>query len=228
VKTVRAQTLTFTILLALSCGAPLDPHAPHPLGKFMCDDGDLPCWEQVHTLRCDSVTPGVLAPDVDDLRWMLRGAKMPQAQVPPVNLIAWCSGSIDVEGIKMDVELFRNIEGGYLRPPGSDRIWFQTPPEEAESAEKRMCVGLPMPTADQIAIGACESVTKQPAPDLAGLQRLIGSSRRVEHRAWGLTEPAGWASCETRIGSERRRIDLFEGQKGFIRLPDQRRICFVW
>ncbi len=212
----------------VACGPPLDPHAPHAPGTFMCADGDLPCGEQIRSLRCDTVTKGMLVPDIDEVRWLFQGAKVPQRQTPPVSLVSWCTGSIDVEGTKMEIELFREINGGYLRPPGSDRIWFQTPPEESTTLEARMCVGGLLPAPESIAIGACESVSAEAPPNLQALQQFVGKAHVTDHRTWTSTEPEPWCSCETRIGAERRRIDLYDGHRGIIRLPDERRLCFAW
>lgn len=211
-----------------ACGPPLDPHAPHAPGTLMCAEGQLPCGEQVRNLHCDTLTPGLLPPDIDEVRWMLQGAKVPQRQSPPVNLTAWCAGTLDVEGTQVPVELFRNIEGGFLQAAGSDKIWFQTPPEDGDRVEARTCIGAALPAPESIGLAACESVTKEPGPDLAALQKIVASAKRVDRHTFEATDDAAWAACETRIGAERRRIDLFSGHKGFLRLPGQRRICFAW
>lgn len=230
----RASAVVALAVLGLACGLigacgpGLDPHAPHAPGTLMCAEGQLPCAEQVRNLRCTSLTAGMLPPDIDQVRWMLRGAKVPQRQAPPVSLTSWCSGTLDVEGVQVPIELFQNIEGGFLQPEGTDRIWFQTPPEESETIEARTCVGFPLPAPETIAVGACESVSATPAPDLAALQRIVGSAKRVDRTTFGTEEPVPWAACETRIGAERRRIDLFAGHKGVIRLPNERRLCFAW
>ena len=128
----------------------------------------------------------------------------------------------------MPIELFRDINGGYLRPPGSDRIWFQAPPEESAAIEARTCVGGLLPKAESIAVGACESVNGQPPPSLPALQQFVGKGKVIDRRGWGSSDSAPWCSCETRVGAERRRIDLYDGHKGIIRLPNERRLCFAW
>jgi hypothetical protein len=194
----------------------------------MCAEGQLPCGEQVVDLRCDTLTPGLLPPDVDDLRWMLRGAKVPQRQDPPVNLTSWCTGRVSVEGVWMPIELFRAIDGGFLQAPGADRIWFQAPAEEEASIEARSCVAGQLPAPATVEVGACECVTRDPVPDLAALRGLLGAAKRIDRVTFGAAEETPWCACETRIGAERRRIDLFAGHKGLIRLPNERRLCFAW
>lgn len=204
------------------------------MGTFMCEDGELPCADQIRGVRCDELTEGMLPPDVGEVKWLLRGAKIPQNQDPPTSVVSWCAGKLDVEGVESEIELFIDENGGFIRGRGRDKMWFRTPPEESEAIERRTCVALPLPETTSFEVTKCGGVKGgRPPPDAKELKGIIGRASSSDHRNWGVPE-VPWAYCEIQLGKTTERIDLFDSpasgksHKGWIRLPGEKRVCFAY
>jgi hypothetical protein len=191
-----------------------------------CSDGALPCADQVTAFHCDETPAGVLPPDEDDVRWMLAGAKIPPRDEPPVALTSWCDGTIEAAGMRIRVELFQDIDGGYMTLPGGDRFWFEAPPEEPREKAARMCTGGALPRAEELAKARCHGVASDLGFDARSATIALGRARVAGADTFGgAGDPLGYCLYETN-GVE-RRIDFFEGGKGWLRLPSARRVCFV-
>ena len=233
-RAALAVFLVASLAVASATCTPLNPNAPHPPGAFMCEGGELPCPDQITGVHCDRLTDGSLPPDAGEMRWLFRGAKVPQNQEPPTSVVSWCEGKLEVEGVPVELELFHDTDGGYIRGAGHDKMWFRTPPEEADSVERRTCVAVDLPETTSFTVTHCTSVGgARTAPDEKSLKGIVGRASRTDHRSWGVPEMP-WAWCEIAIGKDKQRIDLFDSpaggksHKGWLRLSGERRVCFAY
>jgi hypothetical protein len=203
---------------AASCGA--SPNAP-----LHCADGALPCADQVTALHCDTVAEGALAADADDLAWMLAGAKVPPLDEPPVTLTAWCDGTLEAGGLRMHVQLFQGIDGGYVKVPGRDRVWFASPPEDPAAKAARTCVEADLPAPSSLRVVRCSSATGDKI-DVISARDLIDRARRIDRAAFGSPAPRGSCELDGPPGSP-PRVDFFDRDEGWFRLPAGKRLCFT-
>ncbi|MFO0611356.1 MAG: hypothetical protein U0414_02120 [Polyangiaceae bacterium] len=218
-----------------------------------CADGALPCADQVVAIHCEALTDGTVPPDVGEVRWMLDGAKVPQRGEPPVSLTSWCSGTLEVAGSAspspLPIELYQGIEGGHLQVPGRDRIWFETPSEEPDAKRARFCVDEPLPSTLLQSMRCKPIAGGLPSLD-ADLHEEFARARRVSADEFGGYEGErmrAWCEADidpsaptTKATADRPavtlqngfdpkkpvRIDLFQDERGWIHLPNERRLCF--
>jgi len=205
-------------VLVVGCGAPRPP--------LMCADGALPCPNQVTTFQCDSLAPKMLPPDASEVAWMLDGARVPQLDEPPVDLSEWCSGTLVAAGIPMHVDLYRGIDGGYLKVEGRDRVWFQAPSEDPAAKRARTCVLMELPKIEEIRGAACTPLAGKPF-DGAAFNVVYGRGKLADLPMFG--DPGDpVAVCQVSFSWGRLlRADIFEGDKGWLRLPGEKRLCFA-
>jgi hypothetical protein len=204
-------------VLPLACASAMPPLA--------CADGALPCAEQVQSFQCDTLTEGMLPPDKDELEWMLSGAKIPAYDHPSIDLAGWCSGPLEAAGLSMHVDLFIGVEGGFLDVPGREPVWFEAPLEAADSAQARMCIAGDLPSAESVETATCLRLGK--TLELESFQLVYSHAEHADLARFG--DPADpRAVCDVHFKNGRRlRADLFNGGKGWLRLPGQKRLCFV-
>lgn len=207
-------------------------------------------------IHCESLSDGTLPPDVGEVRWMLDGAHLPQRGEPPLSITSWCSGTLEVDTggpshAQLQIDLYQSTEGGHVQAPGHDRIWFETPPEERDAKEKRICVDQPLP------VTLLRTMKCHPAAGVGALSpdenlRTWATGRkRVDASTFGTTDGSRMlAWCEANVDpdaplttpspsapavtlqngldpSKPVRIDLFADQRGWIHLPGERRLCFM-
>lgn len=243
----RFVSLLLPLLLTSGCAA----RGPTPLH---CADGALPCADQVVAIHCESLTDGTAPPDVGEVRWMFDGAKIPQRGEPPVSLTAWCSGSLEVSkgaaAAALPIELYQGIEGGHIQVPGRERIWFETPPEEPEAKRARICVDEPIPVT-LLKSMTCKPIAGGTLWTDAQIREKFTSVKRVTADEFGYNSsmrPLGWCEAaidpstpmtEPRPGApavtlqngldpkRKARIDVFTGDRAWLRLPGERRLCLM-
>jgi hypothetical protein len=217
--------------VSLACAA-RGPQALH------CADGALPCADQIVAVHCEALSDGMAPPDLSEVRWMFDGARLPQRGEPGLNVTSWCSGTLEIQPSPtsklqlVPIELFQGVEGGYLQVAGRDRIWFEAPPEESDAKNARFCVDQALPL-EILQTMECKpptggTVTKD-------VRAAFGHARRVDLTAFGSIEGnpvVAW--CEGSVSAptagfepgRKVRVDLFEGGRGWIRLPGEKRLCF--
>ena len=192
----------------------------------MCADGALPCPNQVTTFQCDSLAPKSLPPDAAEVAWMLDGARVPQSNEPPVDLSEWCSGTLVAAGIPMHVDLFRGIDGGYLKVEGRDRVWFQAPLEDQAAKRARTCVPGDLPPFEDILGATCTPLDTQPF-DAARFGTVYKGAVWADSTTFGEPDDPIAVCRVTLHGDVVMRADIFKGDKGWLRLPAQKRVCFA-
>jgi hypothetical protein len=205
-------------LFVVGCAAPRPP--------LLCADGALPCPNQVTTFQCDSLAPKSLPPDAAEVAWMLDGARVPQSNEPPVDLSEWCSGTLVAGGMPMHVELFRGIDGGYLKVEGRDRVWFQAPSEDPAAKRARTCIIGDLPKVGDVLGAQCTAVAGKPF-DPVKFGTVYGGAMYADLPTFGEPgDPVAYCQLSLR-GGYGLRADIFEGDKGWLRMPGERRLCFV-
>ncbi len=123
------------------------------------------------------------------------------------------------------VDLFLGTEGGYLTLPNHEPIWFESPPEDPAAVAARMCVPVALPAPDAIEQATCLQLGRTLA--LAPFDALYRRAHTVDAATFGGTNDPR-AVCDLRFrGGAHVRADLFAGDKGWMHLPGERRLCFV-
>lgn len=226
-RSVRALALLLSPLPVVGCAA--------RNAALHCADGALPCADQIAAIHCETLTDGTIPPDLGEVRWMFDGARVPQRGEPQLSITSWCSGTLEVDAggpakTQMQIELYQAVEGGHLRVPGRDRVWFEAPPEERETKEKRFCVDEPLP------LDALRTMKCRPAAGATG----IGSDEAI--RDWALraqrvdadkfgpidgNRMKAWCEGSGADPAKPVRIDLFQDGRAWIHLPGERRLCFM-
>jgi hypothetical protein len=233
-------------LLLLGCAARATP-------PLHCADGALPCADQIVAVHCEALTDGTIPPDVGEVRWMFDGAKIPQRGEPPVSLTTWCTGTLEVTETAsralLPIELYQGIEGGYIQVPGRERTWFETPSEEPDAKRARICVDEPLPTT-LLQSMRCKPITGGITASDADIHSEFARARRVNADEFGAYQGERMrAWCEADVDpstpttkatptspavtlqngldpKKKVRIDLFQDARGWIHLPNERRLCF--
>jgi hypothetical protein len=178
---------------------------------------------------------GLFPPNMDEVVFMLDGAKVLPGGMPPLSLPSWCSGTVETAGRKVSLSVFLGFAGGVLQVQGGSDVWFEAGAHyndllaNYEHPGDHFCVSGELPRMDSIASASCVKLDPRTTTPLDSSQfvKVFSHVVRADRARFGELEVPGAYRDVTTKENKHLSIDFTTSWKGWIRHPEMRRLCFV-